>query len=118
MRDTDGVTMPPPEPRREELTAALRAELVNLWADFEHASRESLAPGAAWSMGQEWFLERIKTLSDLVGPASWRDVSIPFLLSETYRAACERIGYPVAASDAELAGVRERWSAEVAGWRC
>ena len=118
MRDTDGVTMLPPEPRREELAAALRTELVNLWADFEHASRESLTPGAGWSMGQEWFLERIKALSDLVGPASWRDISIPFLLSETYRAACERVGYPVSATDAELAGVRERWSAEVTGWRC
>lgn len=111
--------MPPLDPpSREDLAAALRNELVNLWADFEHASRESLAPSGAWSMGQEWFLERIKALSDLVGPASWRDVSIPFLLSETYRAACERIGHPVGASDAELVEVRERWSAQVAGWRC
>lgn len=108
----------PSGPSRDVLAAALRTELVNLWTDFEHASRESLAPGGAWSMGQEWLLGRIKALSDLVGPASWRDISIPFLLSETYRAACERIGHPVGASDAELVEVRERWSAQVAGWRC
>ena len=99
---------------RDDLVAALRTELVNLWADLEYASRESRA--AAWSIGQENLLERIKVISDLVGPASWRNASVPFLLSETYRAACERIGYPVQASDAELAMEREWWTAQVASW--
>ncbi len=101
---------------REDLASALRTELVDLWADLEHASRDSRAPAGAWSMGQENLLERIKAISGLVGPAPWRDISVPFLLSETYRAACERIGYPVQASDAELAGQREWWTAQVATW--
>lgn len=75
-----------------------------------------MAANGSWSGGCERLKERIKALSDLVGPASWQDIGIPFLLSETYRSVCEDIGHPCAASAEELAAVRDSWTAEVAAW--
>jgi hypothetical protein len=98
----------------EALVTHVRDELVNLWADLEDAVR--MAANGSWSGGCERLMERIKALSDLVGPASWQDISIPFLLSETYRQVCEDIGHPCAATVAELAKVRDAWTAQVAQW--
>jgi hypothetical protein len=98
----------------DALVAAVRAELVNLWSDLEDAVR--MAANGSWSGGCERLKDRIKALSDLVGPASWRDISIPFLLSETYRQVCEDIGHLCAATPDELAKVRDAWTAQVAQW--
>lgn len=98
----------------EGLVAAVRDELVNLWADLEEAVR--MAANGSWSGGCERLKDRIKALSDLVGPVSWRDISIPFLLSDTYRQVCEDIGHPCTATVEELAEVRDSWTAQVATW--
>jgi hypothetical protein len=104
----------PAEGDFDVLASAVRLELVNLWSDLEDAVR--MAANGTWSGGCERLKERIKALSDLVGPASWQDISIPFLLSDTYRTVCEDIGHPCTAPADELAKIRARWEAEVASW--
>jgi hypothetical protein len=95
---------------RDALVAAVREELVNLWSDLEDAVR--MAANGSWSGGCERLKDRIKALSDLVGPARWQDISIPFLLSETYRQVCEDIGHPCQATAEKLAEVRDSWTAQ------
>lgn len=104
----------PPEADCAALVAAVRSELVNLWANLEDAVR--LAVDGSWSGGCENLKDRIKAFSDLVGPASWEDISIPFLLSDTYQRVCADIGHPCTATAGEMAEVRARWEAEVASW--
>lgn len=103
-----------PEVDCAALVAAVRLELVNLWAELEGAVR--MAEDGSRSGGCERLKDRIKAFSDLVGPASWEDISIPFLLSETYLRVCEEIGHPCAATAGEMAEVRARREAEVASW--
>lgn len=98
----------------DALIEAVRFELVCLWCDLEDAVR--MAANGSWSGGCERLKDRINALSDLVGPASWQDISIPFLHSETYRRVCEDIGHPCTAAALELSEVRDRWAAEVASW--
>lgn len=104
----------PAAPNCDALVAAVRNELVNLWASLEDAVR--MAANGSWSGGCENLKDRIKAFSDLVGPVPWEDISIPLLLSDTYQRVCADIGHPCTATAGEMAEVRARWEAEVASW--
>lgn len=58
---------------------ALREELIDLWTDFEHSIRRSQVVLPKLSMESEWILVRLERITNLVGPTSWKKISIPFL---------------------------------------
>lgn len=57
-----------------ELTALLRSELVHLWTDLSWARRAAMPPPGAWSVGAVNIADRIRAISEAVGPISWEDV--------------------------------------------
>jgi hypothetical protein len=74
----------------ETLRDALAEELSFLWTDLQSARREAL--NGKWSMGCEWFEERIKTLTPLVGPTPWEKLDIELIEDGVYQRIHEEIG--------------------------
>lgn len=102
-----------PAASRRQLVDACREELMMLWSDLENTIRD--ARSGTWSARCDGLRNRIKTLSDLVGPTPWQNISTPFLISEAYARVCDQIGHPVQATEQELAEIRAGWGAEVYG---
>jgi hypothetical protein len=76
----------------ETLAAALRDELAYLWDDLATQYRYSHAQPPENSMGCENLIERIHTITALVGPVSTDKIQIPFLLTGMYERVHRQIG--------------------------
>ena len=74
----------------ETLRNALRDELSCLWTDLQTARRSAYKDG--WSMHCDWIVERIKTITPLVGPTSWRQLDIGLIEDGVYQRIHEEIG--------------------------
>jgi hypothetical protein len=85
----------------ETLAAALRDELACLWDDLAYQYRSSRAQPPENSGGCENLIERIHTITALVGPVPADKISMPFLLTGMYERVHRQIGI-VATVPAEL----------------
>ncbi len=74
----------------ETLRSALRDELSYLWTDLQTARRDALRGG--WSMHCDWIVERIKTITPLVGPTPWTGLDIELIEDGVYQRIHEEIG--------------------------
>lgn len=70
----------------------IREELESLWSDLGNAELRSLAPAGQTSMRMENLMDRIVSATKIVGPISWKNVSITMIASGNYRKFCERMG--------------------------
>lgn len=95
----------------QDMTAAVRQELMHLWADLTGAWHR--ADGRVWSLGCDNIVGRIATLTHLVGPCRWEDVDVDLLGPDEldggiWRAVHEALGVEVELPDpVRLAEVRE-----------
>lgn len=74
----------------ETLRAALREELSYLWTDLQTARRDAYKGG--WSMQCDWLVERIKTITPLVGPTPWTELDIELIEDGVYQRIHAEIG--------------------------
>ncbi|MEU5580913.1 hypothetical protein ABZ791_30015 [Streptomyces huasconensis] len=70
-----------------------REELAFLWDDLHDA--QCSAAGERWSMACDRLVERIKALTQLVGPTPWDEVQIPLLVNGVYQRIHDELGIPV-----------------------
>ena len=88
----------------ERLRGLLREELVSLWTDLEQAIRR--AHNGQWSMECDWFLDRIKTLTQQVGAAPWGLLPITLLESGLYQRIHAELGIDAPVDMDRVAEVR------------
>jgi hypothetical protein len=88
----------------ERLRGLLREELVHVWTDLEQAIRR--AHDGQWSMECDWFLDRIKTLTQQVGPARWEELPITLLESGLYQRTHAELGIDAPVDMDRVAEVR------------
>lgn len=74
----------------EALRAALIEELSCLWTDLQTARRNAYKDN--WSMQCDWIEGRIKAITPLVGPTSWRQLDIQLIEDGVYQRIHEEIG--------------------------
>lgn len=86
----------------EALREALREELSFLWTDLQTARRAAYEGG--WSMQCDWFVERIKTITPLVGPTSWKDLDIELIEDGIYQRIHAELGID---APVDMDGVRK-----------
>jgi hypothetical protein len=86
----------------ETLRTALREELSCLWTDLQTARRDAIRGG--WSMHCDWIVERIKTITPLVGPTLWEQLDIQLIEDGVYQRIHAEIGVDAPYDEA---GVRE-----------
>lgn len=87
------------EPTTEDLTQAIRDELVMLWGDLSWAVRH--AHNGSWSVQCENIADRIVTLSRLVGPTKWGELDVDLLLGGVYERVYHEAGIEVPEIDWE-----------------
>jgi len=86
------------------LEDAARDELDALWADLDTAVRN--AANGQWSITCDWLTDRIKRLTQLVGPTPWEQVQIPLLESGVYQRLHAELDVSVEVDMARVAEVR------------
>src|SRR6266487_312620 len=86
------------------LEDAARDELDALWADLDTAVR--YAANGQWSITCDWLTDRIKRLTQLVGPTPWEQVQIPLLESGVYQRLHAELDVSVEVDMARVAEVR------------
>ncbi|WP_411121740.1 hypothetical protein [Streptomyces sp. x-19] len=74
----------------ETLRAAIRDELEGLWDDLDTARSSAL--NGHWSMTCDFLVDRIKMLTSLVGPTSWRSIQLPLLEDGIYQRVHRDLG--------------------------
>lgn len=74
----------------DTLREALQEELSCLWTDLQTARRDAL--NGNWSMHCDWIEGRIKAITPLVGPTSWRQLDIGLIEDGVYQRIHEEIG--------------------------
>lgn len=74
----------------ETLRAALVEELSCLWTDLQTARRDAYRD--QWSMQCDWLVERIKTITPLVGPTSWENLDIQLIEDGIYQRIHSELG--------------------------
>lgn len=74
----------------ETLRAVLRDELSYLWTDLNTARQQAI--NGQWSMHCDWIVERIKTITSLVGPTPWQDMEIKLIEDGVYQRVHEELG--------------------------
>jgi hypothetical protein len=79
--------------------SALRWLLELAWDDLRRAQERAL--GGRWSMKCDGQVSRIVGLTRLVGPLSWRHVSVDLILSGVYERIHESMGNPTPLTDEE-----------------
>jgi hypothetical protein len=83
----------PQPPSIATLTEAVQEELVQLWGDLDYACRT--ARNGSWSVLCDNLAERIVTLSRLVGPTPWGQVSLETVQSGVYERVYREAGIKV-----------------------
>lgn len=68
---------------KRKLEAVARAELVDLWGDLERACQR--AANGHWSIECEGLVERIKALTEAVGPTHWGLIPLTLLEADLYQ---------------------------------
>ena len=88
---------------KEQLRAALREELANLWTDLAHETR--WAHNGRWSIACDNLLARITAITELVGPVRWEDMPYELLWdgSGLYRRMHAEMGVAVEVDEVGLA---------------
>jgi len=86
----------------ETLRTALVEELSCLWSDLQTARRSAYRDG--WSVQCDWVEGRIKAITPLVGPTSWKQINIELIEDGVYQRIHAELGVD-APYDEE--GVRE-----------
>ncbi|MEK2474017.1 hypothetical protein [Streptomyces noursei] len=74
----------------ETLRAAIRDELESLWDDLDTARSSAL--NGHWSTTCDFLVDRIKKLTSLVGPTSWRSIQLPLLEDGIYQRVHRELG--------------------------
>jgi hypothetical protein len=74
----------------ETLRSALAEELAYLWTDLQSARRSALKD--KWSVGCDWFEERIKAITPLVGPTPWDKLDIELIEDGVYQRIHRELG--------------------------
>ena len=86
------------------LEDAVRDELVSLWADLDTAIRHAV--DGQWSMQCDWVTDRIKQLTQLVGPTPWEQVQISLLEGGIYQRIHAELGVCGEVDMARVAEIR------------
>ena len=86
-------------PTVDDLTQAIRDELVQLWGDLASAVR--YAHGGCWSVQCENVADRITALSRLVGPTGWGHIDVTLLKDGVYERVHREAGIEVSPIDWE-----------------
>lgn len=86
---------------------ALRDELEHLWDDLAEDYRMSRANPPEQSMGCLGRIDRIQTITKLVGPCPPESVPMPFLLAGVYEKVHAEIGIEATISEDTLRSARE-----------
>lgn len=103
----------------EKLEAVARTELACLWGDLEVARQ--YAHNGEWSVTCDGLVERIKDLTQVIGPTPWGQIQIPLLELGIYQRVHEELGIdqpevqPDMVKVAEMRAVLERQAAAVRG---
>jgi hypothetical protein len=87
----------PQPPSIATLTEAVQEEFVQLWGDLDYACRT--ARNGSWSVLCDNLAERIVTLSRLVGPTPWGQVSLETVQSGVYERVYGEAGIEFPAVD-------------------
>lgn len=90
----------------KELTQAMRDELECLWGDLDDGIR--YAANGQWSIRCDGVADRIKTLTQLVGPTPWERVPLTLLENGVYVRLHDDLGIRVRPDMRQVADVRER----------
>jgi hypothetical protein len=96
----------------EKLREAAKDELALLWHDLSEEVR--LAYRNEWSMGCDSKVDRIRTLTLLVGPTAWEDVQLNLLERGIYQRVHAEMGVDAPVDAAALAQELRRREARVA----
>lgn len=93
---------------KTHLIMAVCDELKYLWSDLDNAIRYAI--NGKWSIQCDGLEDRIKTLTQLVGPTPWESVPITMLENGVYQRIHDELGIRVEPDMAKVADVRERLS--------
>lgn len=88
------------------LTEAVCNELEYLWNDLDQAMRYAI--NGQWSIQCDGLADRIKTLTQLVGPTPWEKVPLPMLERGVYQRLHDDLGIRVTPDMAKVAEIRQR----------
>lgn len=97
----------------ETLRATLREELSYLWTDLQTARRSAYRGG--WSMQCDWLVERIKTITPLVGPTPWTELDIKLIEDGVYQRIHAEIGVDAPYDEEGVRKHRARLNASARG---
>ncbi|GFE20000.1 hypothetical protein [Streptomyces nigrescens] len=89
----------------QKLEEVAREQLVLLWGDLERARCSAI--NGKWSMMCDSLVERIKSLTPLVGPTPWEEIQIPLLELGIYQQVHAELGIPVDVDMERVAKTRE-----------
>lgn len=90
------------------MTEAVCDELEYLWGDLDNAMRYAL--NGRWSIQCDGLVDRIKTLTQLVGPTSWDKIPLSMLENGVYQRLHDDLGIRVTPDMAKVAEIRKRLS--------
>lgn len=90
-----------------DLTQAVTDELEYLWNDLDNAMRYAI--NGTWSIQCDELADRIKTLTQLVGPTHWESVQIRLLENGVYQRIHDELGVEIEPPDMQaVREIRER----------
>lgn len=95
------------DPTIDELKQALRTELEHMWDDLAEDYRMSRATPPEQSMGCESRIERIQTITRLVGPCPPGAIPMAFLLTGLYEKVHAQIGITATIPEDTLRSARK-----------
>ena len=90
------------------LTQAVCDELEYLWNDLDDAMRYAL--NGTWSIQCDGLADRIKTLTQLVGPTPWDKVQMSLLENGVYQRIHDELDIRVEPDMDAVREIRERMS--------
>jgi hypothetical protein len=89
-----------------DLEQALRDELGYLWGDLGDAIHTAI--NGRWSIRCDNLEDRIRALTQLVGPTPWEQVGMTLLENGTYQRIHDDLGIRVAPDMQQVAELRAR----------
>lgn len=95
-------TQEPARDGTDTLHTVARWELLCLWSDLNDARHSAIAD--SWSMRCDGLVDRIKMLTEHVGPTPWEEINIGLLEAGIYQRVHAEMGVAV---DVDMASVAE-----------